>query len=216
MNEEVTNAKLTIAELVDDLEPVRPVSATGGLAFAAAITLAALAAVIMNKGMRADLLAGHPSEMFLLRAGILLLLGLATAYSVLAMASPAVGKHGQSWKIALSAAALFPLAAIIVAMTANVGPAITAMQSGMQCMTMSLIGGVATAIPMVLWLRKGAPTNPERAGWLTGVASGGLGAFAYSFHCPFESIVYIGLWYTLAVGACAVLGRLVVPRLIRW
>jgi hypothetical protein len=206
----------SIADMVDDLEPVRPVSIKGGLAIAAAITLTAIAAVIMRKGMRADLLAGHPSEMFLLRAGILLLLGVATAYSVLSMASPGVGKQGNGWKIALSAATLFPLAAMIVAMTGNVGPAITEMQSGVQCMTMSLIGGVATAIPMVLWLRKGAPTNLERAGWLTGVAAGGLGAFAYNFHCPFESIVYIGLWYTLAVGACAIIGRLLVPRLIRW
>ncbi len=212
----MSNPKFNIDDLVDDLEPVRPLSAKGGLAIAAAITLTAIAAVVMRSGMREDLLAGHPSEMFLLRAGILLLLGVATAYSVLTMASPGVGKHGNGWKIALTAAALFPLSAMIVAMTGNVGPALTAMRFGLQCMTMSFIGAMATAIPMVLWLRKGAPTNPDRAGWLTGVASGGLGAFAYNFHCPFESIVYIGLWYTLAVGVCAVVGRLVVPRLIRW
>jgi hypothetical protein len=208
--------KLNIADLVDDLRPVRPVNTKGGLAIAAAITLAAIAAVVSRNGMRADLLAGHPSEMFLLRAGILLLLGIACAYSVLSMATPGVGKHGNGWKIALSAAALFPLAAMIVAMTGNVGPAIAEMRAGLQCMTMSLIGATATAVPMVLWLRKGAPTSPERAGWLTGVAAGGLGAFAYNFHCPFESIVYIGLWYTLAVGACAIMGRLLVPHLIRW
>ena len=212
----MNTSQFEIADLVDDLKPVRPVSIKGGLAIAVMITAAAIAAVIGRNGMRADLLAGHPSEMFLLRAGILLLLGVATAYSVLSMASPSVGKQGNGWKIALSAAALFPLAAMIVAITDDMGPAITEMRFGVQCMIMSLIGGVATAIPMVLWLRKGAPTNPERAGWLTGVASGGLGAFAYNFHCPFESIVYIGLWYTLAVGACAVLGRLVVPGLIRW
>jgi hypothetical protein len=86
----------------------------------------------------------------------------------------------------------------------------------LQCMAFSGLSGSATAVPMVLWLRRGAPTSPERAGWLTGVAAGGLGAFAYSLHCPFNDVVYIGLWYSLAVGLCAVLGRLVVPRLIRW
>ena len=78
------------------------------------------------------------------------------------------------------------------------------------------MGGLATAVPMVLHLRRGAPTSPERAGWLTGLAAGGLGAFAYSFHCPDNSIIYIGFWYSLAVGICAVLGRMLLPRLIRW
>ena len=83
-------------------------------------------------------------------------------------------------------------------------------------MMYSAIGGLATAVPMVLALRRGAPTSPARAGWLTGIAAGGLGAFAYNLHCPFNNVVYIGLWYTLAVASCAVIGRLVVPRLIRW
>jgi hypothetical protein len=79
-----------------------------------------------------------------------------------------------------------------------------------------MIGGLAVAINLVVVLRRGAPVSSERAGWLTGVASGALGAFAYNFHCPFNSLIYIGFWYTLAVGICAVIGRLVVPRLIRW
>ncbi len=212
----MSTPKFNIADLVDDLQPVRPVNAKTGLAVAAIITIIAIAAVIARNGMRTDVLNGQPSEMFLIRAGILLLLGSATAYSVLMMASPAVGKHGNGWKIALTAAALFPLAAIIVAVTGNATSPMHEMKSGFQCMVMSLIGGTATSVPMVLWLRRGAPTSPERAAWLTGVASGGLGAFAYNFHCPFNSIVYIGLWYTLAVGLCAVIGRLVVPRLIRW
>ncbi len=67
-------------------------------------------------------------------------------------------------------------------------------------MMYSAIGGLATAVPMVLALRRGAPTSPARAGWLTGIAAGGLGAFAYNLHCPFNNVIYIGLWYTLAVG----------------
>ncbi|MGB5724829.1 MAG: NrsF family protein [Parasphingorhabdus sp.] len=35
-------------------------------------------------------------------------------------------------------------------------------------------------------------------------------------HCPFNSIFYVGLWYSLAVAICAIAGRLVVPHLIRW
>jgi hypothetical protein len=167
-------------------------------------------------GMRPDLYAGNPAEMFLLRAGTLLLLGIVCARSLIAMASPSVGKHGEGWKIALFGAALFPASAILAVFFSGGVKSADHLVAGMQCLTMSMIGGLAIATSFVIILRRGAPVSLERAGWLTGVTSGALGAFAYNFHCPFNSLIYIGFWYTLAVGICAVIGRLVVPRLIRW
>lgn len=208
--------KYDIAALVEDLEPVRSLSPRRPLIAAAAITAAVLSVIAITKGVRPDVLAGRPDAMFLIRSGILLLLGGGTAHAVLGMASPAVGKTQMSWQMALAAAFLFPIAALIVAMTGDVGNAMTEMYTVGQCLMFSAIGAFATAIPMVVHLRRGAPTSAARAGWLVGVASGGLGAFAYNLHCPFNSIVYIGMWYTLAVGVCAVAGRLIVPSLIRW
>lgn len=206
----------SIKDLVDDLEPVAVLKPWRPMLIAAAITMALLGYIALTKGIRADVLAGHPKEMFLLRSGMLLLLGGGTAYTVLGMASPAVGKPHSSWQIALAAAVLFPMAALIAAATGNGADAFSAMQSVAYCLSYSAVGGLATAVPMILHLRRGAPTSPARAGWLVGIASGGLGAFAYNLHCPFDSVVYIGLWYSLAVGICAVVGRLAVPRLIRW
>lgn len=205
-----------IQQLVDDLEPVAALKPNRSMAASLAIMTAVLVVIMLWLGPRNDIMIGKPDTMFLLRGGTLLLLGLANAYGVLAMASPSVGRHGNSWKITLAAALLFPLAALIVALSVSPADAMAATETGLQCLRMSVMGGLATAIPMVLHLRRGAPTSPERAGWLTGLAAGGLGAFAYSFHCPDNSIIYIGFWYSLAVGVCAVSGRLVVPRLIRW
>jgi hypothetical protein len=205
-----------ISAMVAELEPVKPLKMARGVGAVGALLAMAAALIVLTKGMRADLLAANPDPMFLLRGGLLALLGVASGWAVLNMASPSVGKQGQSWKMAIAAAALLPLAAIIVAMTGHADVAITNAYYGLDCMAFSTLGGLATAIPMVLWLRRGAPTSPERAGWLTGVASGGLGAFAYGLHCPFNDVVYIGLWYSLAVGVCALVGRIVVPRLIRW
>lgn len=205
-----------IAQLVDDLKPVQPFSAKRAALVPIAITALLIGIMGWYLGFRGDLMAGNPDPMFLLRAGTLLLLGIGSAHAVLSMASPSVGKSQNSWQMALASAALFPLAALIVAFAATPHVDLVNMQSGMQCLQMSILGGFAVAIPMVLRLRQGAPTSLTRAGWLTGVASGGLGAFAYGFHCPYNSIVYIGIWYTLAVGLCAVAGRLIVPRLIRW
>lgn len=202
--------------MVAELEPVRPFRLSTGVGMVAAIVIAAIMFIVSAKGMRADLIAGNPDPMFLLRGGLLLLLGCASGYAVLSLASPAVGKPGQSWKMAMAAAALFPLAALVLAVTGHGDVAAQNFQYGLDCLKFSALSALATATPMVFWLRRGAPTSPTRAGWLTGVASGGLGAFAYGLHCPFNDVVYIGLWYTLAVGISAVVGRLVVPRLIRW
>lgn len=205
-----------IQNLVDDLEPVRTANPKRSILLPIAAMLLALTVVVMWLGPRDDVMAGEPSSMFLLRGGMLLLLGLASAWAVVRMASPSVGRQDSSWKVALAAAALFPLAAILVAMKQDPMPALNSTRDGMECLRMSVMSGLFTAIPMVLLLRHGAPTSPNRAGWVTGVAAGGLGAFAYSLHCAANSIIYIGFWYTIAVGICAVAGRLVVPRLIRW
>jgi hypothetical protein len=216
MDHLVTNPKFDISTLVDDLQPVRRLNTSRGLILPAILTGIATIIIGTQMGWRPDLMSGTPSELFLLRAGTLALLGGACAHGAVAMASPAVGKHNDRWKMALAAALLFPLCAMIAMLSGNFGSAIDEMRYGAECLRMSMIGGLSVAVPMVLWLRKGAPTSPERAGWLTGIASGGLGAFAYNFHCPFSDLAYTGLWYSLAVGVCAVAGRLIVPRLIRW
>ncbi len=205
-----------IQSLVDDLEPVRAVKPIRSIVLPVAAMLLALAFVVMRLGGREDVMAGEPSAMFLLRGGTLLLLGIASAWAVVRMASPSVGRQDNGWKVALAAAALFPLAAILVSMKHDPMPSLTAMQDGMECLRMSVMSGAFTAIPMVWLLRRGAPTSPDRAGWLTGIAAGGLGAFAYSLHCPANGIIYIGFWYSVAISICAVAGRLIVPKLIRW
>jgi hypothetical protein len=205
-----------MAAMVAELEPVRPMRMARGIAWVGALVAAVLGIIVLTKGVRADVLAANPNPMFLLRGGLLLLLGAGCGWAVLNMASPSVGKQGQSWKMAVAAAALLPLAALVMAMTGRGAMAVANRQYGMDCLAFSALGALAVAVPMVIWLRRGAPTSPARAGWLTGIASGGLGAFAYGLHCPFNDVVYIGLWYSLAVGVCAVIGRLVVPRLIRW
>lgn len=205
-----------IDSLVAELEPVKPLDWRRGMIAPLLLLALAVATIVYLNGMRADLIAGAPHPVFLLRSGILILLGAVCGSTLLSMASPGVGRHGAGWKIAVAAALLFPLAALIAAAGGEPVETLGLVRSGLECLVFSLIAGFSTAAPMVLWLRRGAPVAPQRAGWLTGLAAGALGAFAYGFHCPFNSIVYIGFWYSLAVALCAVLGRIIVPRLIRW
>jgi hypothetical protein len=206
--------------LAGELTPVRPLDDRPALAMLILLLLAAAALVIQWLGMRPDLAAGQLHPMLLLRAGTLLLLGGVSTFALLGHAHPGVGRIDQGWRAAALLASLFPLSAVLLALQSPAAAAAAMGGSvrvdGLECVMVSLSAGLLCAAPMLLHLRRGAPVAPERAGMLVGLAAGSLGAFAYSLHCPFNDFVYIGVWNGLAVAVAAVVGRLVVPPLIRW
>jgi hypothetical protein len=211
------NRPFNIESLVEDLVPVRRVRAEHGLLLVLAAVIAASSWVAMRYGVRADIMAGAPEPMVIIRGGVLMLMGLATSFAVVAAARPAVGQRHNGWMWTLATALLFPLAALVTGVWLGGVPEDSLRPDmGRYCLGISgasalLIGGVLTG-----WLRKGAPTDIDRAGWLVGLAAGSFGTFAYSLHCPMTNIWYIGLWYTSAVAIAALIGRLIVPRIIRW
>ena len=208
---------MMIERLVEELTPVKPLKNRDGLALTLSMTAVLAAAIVLIGGIRDDILLGMPHPMFFLRGGALLLLGITSSYAVIAMSQPAVGNSFKGWIWALFAALLFPATAIVMALIATPdNMAIFVPRYGLECLATSILVGTAIATTQVIWLRRGAPVALNRAGWLVGMSSGALGAAAYSLHCPFNSIFYVGLWYSLAVTICAILGRLIVPRLIRW
>ncbi len=70
---------------------------------------------------------------------------------------------------------------------------------------------------LLIWaLRKGAPTNLERTGAIAGLVAGALGATAYAFHCPDDSLPFIAIWYGAMVFLCAWIGARLGPWLLRW
>jgi hypothetical protein len=208
---------LTLDDLVADLQPVRAVRPAQALALVAGATLCAATAVAYRFGVRPDIMSMTPHPLVLLRAGMLLVLGSACIAAVIAAARPAVGHSQSGWAWALAAGLLFPASALIMmAGGGDMPEGSLAPRIGGYCLAIGgvsalLIGGVLTA-----WLRRGAPTAVNRAGWLVGLTAGSFGTFAYSLHCPMNTIYFVGLWYTLAVGLSALAGRLIVPRLIRW
>ncbi len=208
---------IDIETLVADLEPVRPVSPRGGVLItlvAAAVVVAIVAALF---GLRPDVVAGDPHPVVMMREGMLLLLGFASLAAVVASARPGVGQSSTGWRWALAAASLFPVTSLVLSLSGDGFPMdVLFSVDGPWCLGISLCGGVMIGAGLTLWLRRGAPTALNRIGWLVGLASGSFAAFAYGLHCSSISVYYVGLWYTGAIMLCAALGRLVVPRLIRW
>jgi hypothetical protein len=210
-----------IESLVADLVPVRALRRRDAIGSIVAATAVASVAVIAVFGIRPDIMAGNPHPIVILRAGLLILLGLATVGAVAAAARPAVGRANNGWLWALAAAALLPAAALIrFAYNMMTGDMLDTylidLEFGGKCLAISGVGGLWIGSLLTLWLRRGAPTALNRAGWLVGLAAGSFGTFSYSLFCGSDSIFYIGFWYSIAVALCAVVGRLIVPPLIRW
>ena len=206
-----------IAGLVADLRPVKPLKLGRGLALALSALLACVTIVVLATGLRADLLAGQLDPVFLLSAGLFLLLAVASSYTVIEMSRPRVGAYRDGWMWAGATAALLPASAVLIAGIAWFrGAPLSVDSGGVTCLAIAVVLGLLVGLVLVLWLRKGAATSPERAGLLTGLAAGSSGIFAFALHCPHNDIVHIGLWHGLAVAVSAAIGRLVVPAAIRW
>lgn len=206
-----------IAQLVDSLEPVRPLRFSSGLGFALAGLGVTVTTVALLFGIRPDVMAGRFDPVFLLATGLFLLLGLASAVTVIVMSRPRVGSDHGGWVWAAAMTALLPLAAAITGLGRSAPTfSAAAFDHGLDCLTMGSALAALTFGVLVWWLRRGAPTSPERAGLLTGLAAGSFGIFAFSFHCIYSDIVHIGLWHSGVVVLSAVVGRFAVPRLIRW
>lgn len=206
-----------IASLVGELQPVKPLSFARGLAYALAAAATSALAVVVAFGIRPDLTAGRFDPVYLIATGLFLVLGIAAAVTVIVMSRPQVGNEHGGWVWAAAMVALLPLAAMIVSLSG--GSSVLSQDSithGLECL---MVGGGSSLLVfaiLVSWLRKGAPTSPDRAGLLTGIAAGSLGIFAFSLHCADNDIVHIGLWHSAVVLLMAGMGRALVPRLVRW
>lgn len=217
MSEEKIPPGFDIEALVADMKPVRRLRPLDGALIGIGMTALAAAAVAMTLGWRPDLVALHPEPIVILRVGTLLLLGLATLTALAASARPAIGERNNGWRWALAAALLFPVASMILVAAGDPMPMKEIMQpAAITCMSVSTLSALAIGTALTLWLRRGAVVQPRRAGMLTGLSAGAFGTLAYSLHCPVTSVHYIAVWYSIAILTCTLIGRLVVPRLIRW
>ena len=51
---------------------------------------------------------------------------------------------------------------------------------------------------------------------MAGLVAGAIGAAAYAFHCPDDSLPFVALWYGTAIAFCAAVGAILGPRVLRW
>ncbi len=89
-------------------------------------------------------------------------------------------------------------------------------QDWLTCLIAIPLLALPTVFAMGAAMRRLAPTRLRLAGTLLGLAGGGAAALAFSLYCQDDAVPFTAVWYGLALGGSALLGRLMGPRLLRW
>ncbi|WP_298469545.1 DUF1109 domain-containing protein [uncultured Erythrobacter sp.] len=216
--EKFNNREDLIAALTEDLTPVKRVKPVDGIMLIAFATVVATVASIAIFEWWNGLLTGEASGYFLITHGLLLVLGAASTAALVSGALPRVGAraNGPLWSAIMLG--ILPLGAIASLLSGHGNHAREGLNDpvAFMCTTASLSAGALVLVAAVMFLRRGAPVSLERSGWLAGLAAGSLGTLAYGITCPLDTFSHVGLWHVAPVAIGAVVGRIVVPPLIRW
>src|SRR3990167_1646527 len=205
---------MMIAGLTDGLEPVRAFNPRDGFAMLGLASLAVVAIVHLTKGLWFDGLGGTATPFFWLANGLILVLGLAAAATIIHMASPWVGNRHETPVWASAMVGVLPITVLISALSHNSGVVDLTDEHALGCVTASIASAFGVGGALVLWLRRGAPVSPNLAGWFTGIAAGALGTVYYGVACPTDTMAHLGIWHIVPIIISAMVGRLVVPSLI--
>jgi hypothetical protein len=212
--------KRSTSTLIDamaaELEPVKPLRLRDGVVLVTAAAAVTLIAVALLTGLWRGIWDGTASAFFFTTNGLLLVLGCASAASVLRMARPRVGNHHDGPRWASLMVAVLPFAALVSLAGHEHGWSALAAPHGLECLGAGLLASTLSAGALFAWLRRGAPVAPATAGLYLGIASTSLGSAAYGLACPLDGAVHLGIWHVAPVAIGALIGRFLVARLLRW
>lgn len=205
-----------IEQMADELEPVRPLKIRDGILLVVAAVAVTVLGVAFGPGLWSGLLSGKASMFFVVTNGLLLILGCAAASSVIQMANPRVGNQHDGPRWASLMVAVLPVAAFLALLGHEhpMGPLTDT--HGLKCFGSAMLASTITAVALFLWLRRGAPVAPATAGLHLGIAATALGSAAYGLACPLDGAIHLGLWHVAPVLLGALLGRYLLPALLRW
>ena len=204
--------------LSKNIEPVNPARVKTTLALALVLgAAAAFCLMFVTVGLRSDIKAGVLSGFIALK--LLFTLILISAGTVLLSKLIRPGQDGRrSYAVIVISFLVLALAgagSLVIHAPVSWGHMVMGTDWTMCVLCIPLFATVPF-IGLIWTLRQGAPTHLRRAGAAAGLVAGALGAIAYAFHCPDDSIPFIALWYGVMIGLCAGAGAVLGPRFLRW
>lgn len=207
-----------LAMLATGVEPVDARAATYRLLVATGTsTAAAVGFTAAWLGIRPTLVADLGTPMFWVKECFCVALGVFGLVGVARLARPGRLLVGVLLGVAALILALWLLAAVDLSATAAQARGALLLGSTWDVCAWRIALIALPVFAAMFWvLRRMAPTRLRLAGATAGLAAGGLGAWAYSLHCPELAAPFIAIWYLLGVSLPTVVGALLGPRLLRW
>ena len=199
----------------------RPQPASAPWATVAAGLAAGLAAALLlmsaTLGVRPDLVdsLGNPTVWFKLGFSALVLLAGGMAARQLSLPGRNWNRAGFVLLVVFIIVAAWALVDLAGRPPAEWAPCIVG-QGWLTCLVAIPLLSLPTIVVMGAAMRRMAPTRLQLAGTLLGLAAGGAAAFAFALACQDDTVPFVAVWYGLALGMSALLGRLLGPRLLRW
>ncbi|KQX40236.1 hypothetical protein ASD04_06275 [Devosia sp. Root436] len=205
-----------IARLSADLKPVRR-TAMPRLLIGALLVSGVVAAIAMLTllGMRPDMEVATTTMMYWTKFGYTLAMALLGLAATLVLARPD-GRARWPWLAAFGLLdVLLVIAVVQLARADDMMPLIMG-SSILRALTYIPVFALPVLLAALLALRRMAPANPTLAGFAAGIMAGGTGAWIYAFACAETGMMFLALWYTLAIVIVAALGAVLGRYLLRW
>ena len=84
------------------------------------------------------------------------------------------------------------------------------------CVGSILFASLPAMVLTLIFMRKGAPTQPLFAGAVVGLLSASVAAMAYTLACKNDGTAFVAIWYTAACAIMAFIGAVAGHRALRW
>jgi hypothetical protein len=207
-----------IATLAADATPAprTPLGASLAMACAAAAAVS-LVVLIYWLGLRHDLMPAIHTRSFWMKAVYTSWLTIGGFLAVARLSRPG-GRLGVAiWILAVAVVSMFGMGGMRLMQAAPSQRMSDWMgHSWNLCPIRIIVFGAPVFLAMIWFLRRLAPTRLALAGAGAGLLSGAIGATVYGLACTETTAAFVATWYTLGIGACATIGALLGPRLLRW
>lgn len=190
--------------------PAVSASLAAGLTVTVLLTAATL-------GIRPDLAASLTNPVAWLKLGFSVFVLLAAGMAAWRLSLPGKGWSGAGLVllVVFGVVACWALVDLAGRPMVEWAPCITG-RDWLTCLVAVPLLALPPMLAMGLAMRRLAPTRLDLAGTLLGLASGGGAAFAFTLFCQDDTASFVAVWYGLALGVSALLGRVLGPRLLRW
>lgn len=207
-----------IRALLKDHRPVSRMALPVRLSASVLVGLAVATAIsVLHIGLRPDIGTALTTFPFWMKWVYVLALGLGALFAIARVARPDAGPQGWLWLLGLPVAGIAALAAVQAFQAPPGAWSMLWMGKSWDSCPLTIAGlSVPIFAALIFAFRRFAPTRLRLSGFLAGLVSGGLSAFAYALHCPETSAVFVAIWYSAGVAIPAIVGALIGPRLLRW